>query len=122
MEAVAAVVPGYEQVKPVLAVATDSRAAAYTELSGEIRFDHVSFRYSADVPLIIDDVSIHIRPGEFVAIVGEFSACKSTLIQMALGLEAPSAGSNYCDGRDLANLDSRSVRRQIGVIMQNGVL
>ena len=115
-------VPGYEQVKPVLALATDSRAAAYTELSGEIRFDHVSFWNSADVPLIIDDVSIHIRPGEFVAIVDESSACKSTLNQMALALEAPSAGSKYCDGRDLANLDSRSVRRQIGVIIQNGAL
>ena len=85
----------YQQVKPVLAMAPGSRgAAAYTKLSGVIRFDHVSLRYSADGPLITDDVSIHFRSGEFVAIVGESEASKSTLIQMVLGQEASSPGGN----------------------------
>ena len=121
-EALAAVVPTYEQAKPILAAVPDSpvEGAAAPELVGEIRFDHVSFRYRDDGPLIIDDVSIRAQPGEFIAIVGESGAGKSTLVQLALGLETPESGGVYYDGRDLANLDSRSVRRQIGVVMQDG--
>ena len=82
----------------------------------------MSFRYSENGPLIVDDVSIHARPGEFVAIVGESGAGKSTLVQLALGLEQPSSGGVYYDGRDLAHLDPRAVRRQIGVVTQDGAL
>ena len=124
VEAIAAVVPAYEQVKPILAAVPDSRPApaAPAKLSGDIRFDHVSFQYSKDGPQIIDDVSIHARPGEFIAIVGESGAGKSTLLRLALGLEEPSAGGIYFDGRDLINLDRRSVGRQIGVVTQDGSL
>ena len=124
LEAIAAVLPVYEQIKPILAAVPDSRPApaAPAELSGEIRFDHVSFQYTKDGPQIIDDVSIHARPGEFIAIVGESGAGKSTLLRLALGLEEPSAGGIYFDGRDLAHLDRRSVGRQIGVVMQDGSL
>ena len=123
-EVIAAVVPGYEQVKPILDAVPDSRAGGTTpaELSGDIHFDHLSFRYTGDGPLIINDVSIYARPGEFVAIVGESGAGKSTLLRLALGLEEPSGGGVYYDGRDLAHLDRRSVRRQIGVVMQDGNL
>ena len=123
-EAIAAVVPGYEQVKPILDAVPDrgARGAIPSKLSGDIRFDHLSFRYAADGPLIIDDLSIHARPGEFVAIVGESGAGKSTLLRLALGLEEPSGGGIYYDGRDLAHLDRPSVRRQIGVVTQDGKL
>jgi ATP-binding cassette subfamily C protein len=123
-EAIAAVVPGYEQVKPILAAVPDSRARGTTpaNLSGDIHFDHVSFRYTDDGPLIIDDVSIRARPGEFVAIVGESGAGKSTLIRLALGVGEPTGGGVYYDGRDLAHLDRHSLRRQIGVVMQDGAL
>ena len=123
-EAIAAVVPGYEQVKPILDAVPDGRARGTTpaELSGDIRFDHLSFRYTDDGPLIIDDVSIHARPGEFVAIVGESGAGKSSLLRLALGLEEPSGGGVYYDGRDLAHLNRHSLRRQIGVVMQDGNL
>ena len=121
-EPVAAAVPGYKQVKPILEAVPDGRARGTTpaELNGDIRFDHLSFRYTAGGPLIIDDVSIHGRPGEFVAIVGESGAGKSTLLRLALGLEDPSGGGIYYDGRDLAHLDRHSARRQIGVVMQDG--
>ena len=123
-QAIAAIVPRYEQVKPILAALPDSRTteAAQVELGGDVHFDHVSFRYTEDGPLIIDDVSIRARPGELVAIVGESGAGKSTLLRLALGLEEPSAGGIYYDSRDLANLDRRSVRRQIGVVTQDGAL
>ena len=123
-EAIAAAVPGYEQVKPILDAVPDGRArgTASTKLSGDIHFDHLSFRYTDDGPLIVNDVSIYARPGEFVAIVGESGAGKSTLLRLALGLEEPSRGGVYYDGRDLAHLDRHSVRRQIGVVMQDGNL
>ena len=123
-EAIAAVVPGYEQVKPILDAVPDGRARGTTpaELSGHIHFDHLSFRYTDDGPPTIDNVSIHARPGEFIAIVGESGAGKSTLLRLALGLEEPSGGGVYYDGRDLAHLDRHSVRRQIGVVMQDGNL
>ncbi len=122
--AIAAVLPGYEQVKPILEALPESRQEGVEPivLGGEVHFDHVGFRYLEDGPPIIDNVSIHARPGEFVAIVGESGAGKSTLMRLALGLEEPSVGGVYYDGHDLAKLDRRSVRRQIGVVMQDGML
>ena len=123
-EVIAAVLPGYEQIKPVITAIPDSRRAlpASVDLGGEVRFDRVSFQYTRDGPQIVDDVSIHVRPGEFIAIVGESGAGKSTLLRLALGLEDPTAGGIYYDDRDLAHLDRRSIRRQIGVVTQDGAL
>ena len=123
-EAIAAIVPGYEQVKPILAALPEDRNEGEDpeELNGEIHFNHVSFRYENDGPLIIDNVSIEARPGEFIAIVGGSGSGKSTLVRLALGLEDPLAGGIFFDGRDLAQLDRRSVRRQVGVVMQAGDL
>lgn len=123
-EAFASIVPGYEQVEPILEATTETQEVSEFshEIHGRIRFDHVSFRYSEDSPLVLDDVSIHADPGEFVAIVGESGAGKTTLLQLALGLEAPSAGAVYYDEHDLAYLNRRALRRQIGVVMQDGVL
>ncbi len=122
-ESLAAFVPAYEQIRPVLEAQPERVHDATTvELWGDIRFDHVSFRYEPDGPWIIDDASIHVRPGEFVAIVGESGSGKSTLLRLALGLEDPEAGGVYFDGRDLAYLNRRSVRKQIGVVPQDSAL
>ena len=87
-------------------------------MSGEIVFDRVSFRYDPNGPLILDDVSIHAQPGEFIAIAGESGAGKSTLFRLALGLEEPSGGAVYYDGRDLRHLNIKQVRRRIGAVPQ----
>ncbi len=123
-QVVAALLPSYEQVKPILDAIPESRTEEgdSVQLNRRIRFDRVSFRYTEDGPQIISDVSIHAEPGEFIAIIGESGAGKSTLMRLALGLEDPVSGSIYYDGRDMANLDRRSVRRQIGVVMQDGTL
>jgi len=92
------------------------------KLSGEILFDHVSFRYSESDPLVLDDVTIRAKSGEFIAIVGESGSGKSTLVRLALGLETPSSGTVYYDGHDLARLNPDSIRRQIGVVMQENSL
>ena len=93
-----------------------------TRLSGGIELNNVSFRYSENMPLIVDDMSLKIRPGQYVAIVGKTGCGKSTLMRLLLGFEHPQKGAIYYDGRDLERIDLRSLRRRIGVVMQNGKL
>ena len=116
----AAVVPALNQIGPLLAETpeTSVERESVDMLGGDIAFDRVSFRYDADGPLILDDVSIQARAGEFVAIAGESGAGKSTILRLALGMERPSSGSVYFDGRDLRQLDVNQVRRHIGVVPQ----
>ena len=93
-----------------------------TRLSGGIELNNVSFRYSENMPLIIDNLSLKIRPGQYVAIVGKTGCGKSTLMRLLLGFEHPQKGAVYYDGKDLERIDLRSLRRRIGVVMQNGKL
>jgi len=118
------IVPYYERAKPILATETevDPTKEDPGPLSGEMELSHVSFRYDENGPMIIDDLSLHVRPGEFVAIVGPSGQGKSTLLRLLLGFEKPLAGSIYYDGKDLETLDLQAVRRQIGVVLQNGML
>ncbi|WP_419944861.1 ATP-binding cassette domain-containing protein [Candidatus Poriferisodalis sp.] len=117
------VVPTYEQVKPLLdAVPNKSPSEpALSTFNGEIVLDRVSFRYAESGPLVLDDVSIHAAPGEFVAVVGASGSGKTTLLRVALGLEAPTRGGVYYDGLEMTKLDRR-IGRQIGVVTQDGAL
>ena len=122
--AIAAVVPAVQQVAPILAerprnLASDLPAP---ELKGEVLLDRVSFRYSDDGPLILNEVTIHALPGEFIALVGESGAGKSTVFRLALGLEAPQLGAVYFDGHDLSRLNWGSVRNMIGTVPQGAHL
>ncbi|MDD3340491.1 MAG: NHLP bacteriocin export ABC transporter permease/ATPase subunit [Lachnospiraceae bacterium] len=91
-------------------------------LSGGIELNHVSFRYRENMPLILDDLSLKIRPGQYVAIVGSTGCGKSTLMRIMLGFEQPQKGAVFYDGKDLSSMDLRSLRRKIGTVMQNGRL
>ncbi len=117
---VLATVPSYERLRPIVKSVpeADPSKTPAGELSGEIEFSHVTFRYGSEGPLILDDVSFHARPGELVALVGPSGAGKSTCLRLILGFESPEAGSIYFDGQDLPSLDLASVRRQIGVVLQ----
>ena len=119
--ALVAVLPAYEHTKPILDAVPQSGEAGDPppDLSGEVQLDHVSFRYGDDGPLVLRDVSIHARAGEFVAIVGESGAGKSTLFRLALGLETPLSGTVYYDGRDLGRLNKRAVRSRMGMVAQD---
>ena len=116
----ASIVPAWNQMRPLLTEIPETRAEGECpeELGGEVVLDRVSFRREADGPLILDEVSMTARTGEFVAIAGASGAGKSTLLRLALGLEEPSSGTVYYDGRDLQQLDLKEVRRQIGVVPQ----
>ena len=118
--AVAAIIPALGQIRPFLTEIPEMNVEGepVETLGGEVVFDHVSFQYDPNGPLILDDVSIYARPGEFVAIAGESGAGKSTLFQLALGLVQPSAGAVYYDGRDLKHLNIKQVRRQVGAVPQ----
>jgi len=122
VEAIASIAPACEQIRPILGGPSDAgpRSGPPIVLEGGIRFDAVSFRYEDAGPPVLDRVTMHARPSEFIAIVGESGAGKSTLVRLALGLETPSGGAVYYDGRDLAHLDPVSVRRQVGVVLQDG--
>jgi ATP-binding cassette subfamily C protein len=122
LSSVLTMIPVYERLSPILETLpeVDESKAEPGELAGEIEFSHVSFRYQDDGPLILDDVSFRAKPGEFIALVGPSGAGKSTCLRMVLGFEKPSSGSIYYDGQDVASLAVRSVRRQIGVVLQSG--
>ena len=118
---VAAILPAFDQMRPLLAAVPEAEVegAPVEELGGDILFDHISYRYDPDGPLILDGVTIHVRPGEFVAIAGESGAGKSTLFRLALGFDRPTSGAVCYDGRDLRNLNLKQVRRRIGVVPQS---
>ena len=115
-----AVVPIYERLKPVLAAEpeVDTSKAFPGVLTGAIELSHLHFRYDTDGPLVVKDFTLKIKPGEFIAFVGASGCGKSTLMRLMLGFERPVSGTIYYDGQDLAALDLRMVRRQIGVVLQ----
>ena len=92
------------------------------KLNGCIDIDHVSFRYGPLEPLVVDDVSLHIEPGQLVAIVGRSGSGKSTLASLLVGLYSPTSGRILYDGSNLCDLEFRSVRRQLGIVTQRAYL
>ncbi|GAA4324508.1 NHLP bacteriocin export ABC transporter permease/ATPase subunit [Streptomyces venetus] len=116
-----AALPLFEEIRPVLDATPEVRTASTRPgpLSGGIEARRLSFRYSDDGPLVLDDVSFEVRPGEFVAIVGPSGCGKSTLLRLLIGFDRPLSGSVLYDGQDLAALDQSAVRRQCGVVLQH---
>lgn len=125
------IVMSMAQIKPVLEMAKPLMDAVpeisegkpvITRISGGIELNNVSFRYSEAMPPVVDNMSLKIRPGQYVAIVGATGCGKSTLMRLMLGFETPQRGAVYFDGKDIAAIDLKSLRRKIGVVMQNGKL
>ncbi|MER6536719.1 NHLP bacteriocin export ABC transporter permease/ATPase subunit [Streptomyces sp900105755] len=116
-----AALPLFEEIKPVLEAAPEVRTASTRPgpLSGAVEARRLSFRYSDDGPLVLDDVSFAVRPGEFVAVVGPSGCGKSTLLRLLIGFDRPVSGSVLYDGQDLGALDQSAVRRQCGVVLQH---
>ncbi|MEV7322299.1 NHLP bacteriocin export ABC transporter permease/ATPase subunit [Streptomyces sp. NPDC093970] len=116
-----AALPLFEEIRPVLDAAPEVRTASTRPgpLSGGIEARRLSFRYSDDGPLVLDDVSFEVRPGEFVAVVGPSGCGKSTLLRLLIGFDKPVSGSVLYDGQDLGALDQSAVRRQCGVVLQH---
>lgn len=121
---VANIKPILDMAKPVLEAVPEIAEGkqVLTRISGGIELNNVSFRYSEHMPLVLDNLSLKIRPGQYVALVGATGCGKSTLMRLMLGFETPQKGAVYYDGRDLTSMDLKSLRRRIGVVMQDGKL
>jgi ATP-binding cassette subfamily C protein len=114
----------YERFRPILQAGSEvgAQPGGALALEGAIRLTDVSFQYGEDGPPVLDGVSLQVRPGEFVAVVGPSGSGKSTLLRLLLGFETPTAGVVAYDGRELATLNVQDVRRQVGVVLQNADL
>jgi NHLM bacteriocin system ABC transporter ATP-binding protein len=121
---IARIGPILEMAAPILATAPEVREnkKVIRKMSGRIELDNVTFSYGEESPVVIDDLSLKIRSGQYVAIVGQTGCGKSTLLRLLLGFEKPRKGAVYYDGEDIAKVDLRSLRRHIGVVLQNGKL
>ena len=122
--AVASIPPVLEMAEPILKAEPEVTAdkEVITKVSGGIELSHVSFRYEPDAPCVLNDLSLRIRSGEYVAIVGRTGCGKSTLVKLLLGFETPEKGAIYYDGKNLKRIDPKSLRKQMGVVIQNGQL
>jgi ATP-binding cassette subfamily C protein len=115
-------VPLYERTRPILEALpeVDENKADPGVLLGHIEVDSVTFSYDPEGPPTIRDLSLEVRPGEFVAVVGPSGAGKSTLFRVLLGFDTPDSGTVHYDGKDLRTLDLGALRRQISTVLQNG--
>ena len=101
--------------------ASDSRSDPGV-LRGDIALRNVTFRYTPEMAPVLDRLDLTVRAGEMVALVGASGCGKSTILRVLLGFEEPEAGSILFDDQDLTSLDMGAVRRQMGVVMQDGRL
>ncbi|MCM1328244.1 MAG: NHLP bacteriocin export ABC transporter permease/ATPase subunit [Ruminococcus sp.] len=121
---VASLRPAIEMLRPIIEETPENSGykKRVDRLGGDIEVNRVKFRYNEDMPYVLDDLNIHIKAGEYVGIVGSSGCGKSTLFRVLLGFESPESGAVYYDSQDAEGLDLRSVRRRIGVVLQNGKL
>ncbi|ESA38528.1 abc transporter atp-binding protein [Leptolyngbya sp. Heron Island J] len=116
------VIPLWMRSQPILAASPEvtTEKTDPGQLTGAFCVDHITFRYRDDGPLILDDVTLEAKPGEFIALVGPSGSGKSTVLRLLLGFEHPQSGTVYYDGRDMCGLNLTAIRRQLGVVLQNG--
>jgi subfamily B ATP-binding cassette protein HlyB/CyaB len=87
-------------------------------IAGQVEFDHVTFRYSESAPPALDDVSLSVRPGEVLGIVGRSGSGKTTLTRLIRGMYPLQLGSVRIDGHDVREIDLPHLRSQVGVVLQ----
>ncbi|MDO5574901.1 MAG: NHLP bacteriocin export ABC transporter permease/ATPase subunit [bacterium] len=118
------IIPVYRRVKPIFQECTElgDEGGTVNQFQGQIEAYHLTFRYSEDEKPVLNDVTFKIAPGEYVAIVGESGGGKSTLLKCLLGFEKPTLGKIYYDDIDIDVTDKRELRKQLGVVLQDGHL
>ena len=121
---IAMIKPHLDMAAPILRTLPEvsERRQVLPRITGAFELDNVTFSYGGGQAPIIDGLSLKVRPGQYVAVVGKTGCGKSTLMRLLLGFETPQKGAVYYDGHDLASLDAASLRRNIGVVLQNGKL
>ncbi len=121
---IARIRPVLEMAEPILKSEPEKteKKDLLTRLNGGIELNGVYFRYNDQSPYILNNFSIKIKAGEDVAIVGKTGCGKSTLVRLLLGFEKPEKGIVFYDGKDIARIDLKSLRRRIGSVIQDGKL
>ncbi|MEY2632435.1 MAG: hypothetical protein RIR00_1089 [Pseudomonadota bacterium] len=119
-----AIRPLWERMQPIVATAVEPQRSGVDcgRLQGGVEVSELHFRYGEGQPPVLRGLAFQAAPGEFVALVGRSGCGKSTLFRLLLGFEQPESGGVYFDGHDLAGLDLRAVRRQIGTVLQHDTL
>ena len=117
-------IPHISRLRPLISgpIEMSDERKSPGELSGAVELSRVTFRYAAGGPPVLENVSLQIAQGEYVAVVGPSGSGKSTLFRLLLGFEKPESGTVFLDGKAIETLDISAVRRQLGVVLQNGKL
>lgn len=113
--------PILEVIRPILENVSEvsKEKKVIPKIYGNIELNNVSFRYKESMPNILENFSLKISSGKYIAIVGKTGCGKSTLVRLLLGFEKPQKGAIYYDGKDLNMIDLKSLRKNIGIVMQN---
>ena len=121
---IATIRPAMKMANPIMQAVPEAYEIKknVTELKGSIELSHVSFSYKEGLPNVINDLSLKIDSGKYIAIVGATGCGKSTLVRLLLGFEKPQKGLITYDKKDITKLDLCSLRKKIGVVMQDGKL
>ena len=116
--------PAYDFCKDILEQLPESveDAAIPGNLTGEIEMNNVTFAYDEESGPVIKNLSLHVKPGEYIGLVGSSGSGKSTVLRLLLGFEKPQLGKIYYDGQDIDSLDKRELRKKFGVVLQDGGL
>lgn len=118
------IMPLYEHARPILETLSEISQDADIpgDIEGNIEINNVTFTYDESEPPVLSGLSLQIKAGEYVGIVGSSGCGKSTLLKLLLGFEKPQSGGIYYDNHDLSDLDKRELRKKFGVVLQNGGL
>lgn len=122
IEILSTIKPTIEMAMPILEEIPEisEKKAGISKLNGNIQIENLYFKYKEDMPYILEDFSLKIKAGQYVAIVGETGCGKSTLIRLLLGFEKAKRGAIFYDSKNINNIDLQSLRKNIGVVMQDG--
>ena len=120
----AQLIPVMDRIKPIFeqeAEVSDT-AILSSRLTGEVEVKHLEFTYDDDEQQVLKDINMHIETGQFIGIVGRSGCGKSTLLKCLLGFESATRGKIYYDNKDIDSLDKCELRRQMGIVLQDGKL
>ena len=114
--------PVLDMIKPILEaeIEDDETKKVVKQLDGNIRLENIRFRYAEGDQDILKNISVDIKEGEYVGVVGQTGCGKSTLVRLLLGFEKPTEGHIYFDNQDIDTLNLQSLRSKIGTVTQNG--
>lgn len=111
-----------ELLKTPVEVRDEENANEMESIAGAVRFEHISFHYSDDPALVLDQIDLDVKPGETVALVGETGAGKTTIVKLLARFHDPTEGCVLVDGVDLRTVTQQSLRRQMGMVLQDPFL